>query len=410
MSKLRTFVIVGGGLAGGSAAATLRADGFDGRVVLVCHEHERPYHRPPLSKEYLRGEVAEDTLRVNEPALYKDQEIELRLGVAATALDANAQEVVLEGGERIAYDAALLATGSEPRRLELPGAELDGIHYLRTHPDADSLAAGLKDAARLVVIGGGWIGCEVAASARQLGKDVALVAPTRLLLERMLGEQLGAFYRDLHRDQGVDLRLENGVIGIEGAGRAERVLLADGATIECDLIVAGIGVTPRVDLAHGAGIEVENGVLVDGRLRTSAPAIFAAGDIASFPHPLYGGRRMRVEHWANAGDQGPFAARAMLGSSDVWRRVPYFFSDQYDVGMEFAGDLGDADHMVVRGDVASRELIAFWLAGDRLVAGMNVNVWDVSEPIQAIIAKGAPVDDAQLADADVSLAELAARD
>ena len=226
------------------------------------------------------------------------------------------------------------------------------MHYLRTHADSDALRAGLK-ATRVVVIGGGWIGCEVAASARQLGVEVTLVSPTRLLLEKQLGGKLGAFYRDVHHEHGVDLRLENAVTRIEGSARVERVALADGETIECDLVVAGIGVTPRIELARAAGIEVGDGVLVDGHLQTGAPGIFAAGDIANFAHPLYGNRRMRVEHWANAGDQGPFAARAMLGSSDVWQRVPYFFSDQYDVGMEFAGDLAEAERIVVRGDMAA---------------------------------------------------------
>jgi 3-phenylpropionate/trans-cinnamate dioxygenase ferredoxin reductase component len=375
--------------------------------VLVGSEREQPYHRPPLSKEYLRGEVDESKLRVNEPELYRDQEIELRLGTPVTSLDPGAKEVVLDGGERIAYDAALLATGSEPRRLTLPGAELDGVHYLRTHGDSDSLAAALKGATRVAVIGGGWIGCEVAASARQLGREVTLVAPSRLLLEKMLGNELGAFYRDVHHEQGVDLRLENAVTRIEGSGRAERIVLADGATIECDVVVAGIGVTPRVDLAREAAIEVGDGVPVDGRLETGTAGVFAAGDIANFAHPLYGDRRMRIEHWANAGDQGPFAARSMLGSSDVWQRVPYFFSDQYDVGMEFAGDLGDAERLVVRGDMASREFIAFWLAGDRLVGGMNVNVWDVSDAIQALISARAHVEDDALRDPAVSLTELA---
>jgi 3-phenylpropionate/trans-cinnamate dioxygenase ferredoxin reductase subunit len=408
MSNRRTYVIVGGGLAGGSAAATLRQDGFDGRVVLVGSEREEPYNRPPLSKEYLRGEADEDTLRVNEHSLYRDQEIELRLGVPVATIEAGTREIVLEGGERIAFDAALLATGSEPRALSLPGAELAGVHYLRTHPDSDSLAASLAKATRVVVIGGGWIGCEVAASARQLGVEVTLVSPTRLLLEKMLGGKLGAFYRDVHHDHGVDLRMENAVTAIEGSGKLVRVALADGETVECDLVVAGIGVTPRIELAQAAGIEVDNGVLVDGHLQSSEPAIFAAGDIANFPHPLYGDRRMRIEHWANAGDQGPFAARAMLGSNDVWQRVPYFFSDQYDVGMEFAGDLAEAERIIVRGDMATREFIAFWLAGDRLVAGMNVNVWDVSEPIQTLISQRTPVEDAALADPGVSLVELAA--
>jgi 3-phenylpropionate/trans-cinnamate dioxygenase ferredoxin reductase subunit len=227
-------------------------------------------------------------------------------------------------------------------------------------------------------------------------------------LEKVLGMELGGFYRDVHRDNGVDLMLESEAVRIEGAGTVERVATADGRTVECDAVVAGIGAAPRVGLAREAGIFVDNGVLVDGRLQTGAPGVFAAGDIASVPNPLYGGRRIRVEHWANALDQGPAAARAMLGSDDLWRRVPYFFSDQYDVGMEFAGDLGSADRLVLRGDLASREFIAFWLSRDHIVAGMNVNVWDVSEPIQTLISKNAVVDDEQLIDSDVSLEELAA--
>jgi 3-phenylpropionate/trans-cinnamate dioxygenase ferredoxin reductase component len=407
MSKRRTFVIIGGGLAGANAAATLREEGFDGRIVLLSSETEEPYHRPPLSKEYLRGELDESKLRVYEPARYGELEIELLLGRTVASLEPGAHELVLEDGERIAYDAVLLATGSEPRRLEVPGAELDGVHVLRTHANSDSLAAALAGSAGTVVIGAGWIGCEVAASARTLGVDVTIVAPQAVPLERVLGAQLGAFYGDVHREHGVRLLLGHELERVEGAGRVERVLLTDGTVIECDTVVAGIGATPRLALAQAARIETGNGVLVDGRLQTGAPDVFAAGDIANVPNATFGDRRIRVEHWANANDQGPAVARAMLGSDHRWDRVPYFFSDQYDVGMEFAGDLADADHLVLRGDPAGREFIAFWLQGPRLVAGMNVNVWDVSEPIQQIIASGGPVDEQQLIDPDVSLAELA---
>jgi 3-phenylpropionate/trans-cinnamate dioxygenase ferredoxin reductase component len=403
----RTFLIIGGGLAGAGAATTLRDEGFDGRVILVGSEPEEPYNRPPLSKEYLRGESDDDAIRVNPSARYREQEIDLRTGVTATRVDAAAQQVELEGGERIGYDALLLATGSEPRTLRLPGAELDGIRYLRTHPDSDRLHADLARKPRVAVVGGGWIGCEVAASARQLGCEVTIVEPQDTLLHAMLGPQLGAIYNDVHRDQGVTVRTGRGAKRIEGAGRAERVVLDDDSTIDCDLVVAGIGAAPRLGLAEAAGLAVENGVQVDGRLAASAPGVFAAGDIARFPNPIYGGRRIRIEHWANALDQGPFAARAMLGAPAAWAKVPYFFSDQYDVGMEFAGDLGDAERVVFRGDPASREFVAFWFAGERLVAGMNVNVWDVSDPIQAIIAAGGTVDERRLLDPDVPIADLA---
>jgi 3-phenylpropionate/trans-cinnamate dioxygenase ferredoxin reductase subunit len=401
-------VIVGGGLAGASAASTLREEGFDGRLVLISSEAEEPYHRPPLSKEYLRGELEEAKLRVHETVLYREQEIELRLATPVASLEPGPREIVLEGGERLGFDALLLATGSEPRALDGPGAELDGVHVLRTHRDSDALAAAFKGSSGVVVIGAGWIGCEVAASARMLGADVTLVAPNRVPLERVLGPRLGGMYGDVHREHGVQMLLEHAVERLEGGAHVERVVLADGTVIECDTVVAGIGAAPRVALAEAAGIAIENGVLVDAHLQSGAPGVFAAGDIANVPNPLYGGRRIRVEHWANANDQGPFAARAMLGSSDAWSRVPYFFSDQYDVGMEFAGDLTDADRVVVRGELESRELIAFWLQGERLVAGMNVNVWDVSEPIQKIIAAGAPVDERALLDPDVSLESLAA--
>ena len=401
----RMFVIVGGGLAGATAASTLRDEGFDGRIVLFSSEREEPYNRPPLSKEYLRGEDAE--LPVHPPAQYGEQEIELRLGETVAALEPDTRELVLEGGERIGYDALLLATGSEPHALTLPGAGLDGVHLLRTHPDSDALRAAFAGAPRVAVIGAGWIGCEVAASARTLGCEVTMVAPQAVPLERMLGTRLGGVYAAVHRAHGVRLLLEHEVAALEGADRVERMLLTDGTRIDCDVVVAGIGASPRISLAEAAGIAVDNGVLVDGRLATDAPGVFAAGDIANVPYPVYGGRRIRVEHWANAKDQGPAAARGMLGSTDAWNRVPYFFSDQYDVGMEFAGDLVDAERLVVRGDLDAPEAVVFWLAGDRLVAGMNLNVWDVSEPIQTLIARGGTVDAQALTDPDVSLVALA---
>ena len=341
MGNRRTFVIIGGGLAGATAAATLREEGFDGRIVLLSSEPEEPYHRPPLSKEYLRGELDAAKLRVHEPARYGELEIELLLGRTAASLEPGTHELVLEDGERIAYDAVLLATGSEPRRLEVPGSGLDGVHVLRTHADSDALAAALAGSAGIVVIGAGWIGCEVAASARTLGVDVTIVAPDAVPLARVLGAQLGGFYGDVHREHGVRMLLEHELEQVEGAGRVERVRLTDGTVIECDAVVAGIGATPRIELARAAGIETDNGVLVDARLQTGAPGVFAAGDIANVPNARFGDRRIRVEHWANANDQGPAAARAMLGSDHRWDRVPYFFSDQYDVGMEFAGDLGE---------------------------------------------------------------------
>ncbi|MGZ8650530.1 MAG: NAD(P)/FAD-dependent oxidoreductase [Solirubrobacteraceae bacterium] len=401
-----TFAIVGAGLAGAKTAETLREEGFDGRLVLLGAEDERPYERPPLSKDYLRGEAERAAAYVHEPGFYAEHEIELRTGTAVTALDVSARELELDGGERLGYDPLLLATGAEPRGLTIPGSELAGIHLLRTFADSDALRERLDAGGRLVVVGAGWIGSEVAASARQRGMDVTVVAPQSVPLERVLGREVGGVYRDLHRDHGVDLRMEAGVAGFEGAGRVERVVLRDGTGIDCDAVVVGAGATPRTGLAEAAGLAGENGVLVDARLETSAPCVFAAGDVANHLHPALG--RLRVEHWDNALHQGPGAARSMLGSQEPYARTPYFFSDQYDVGMEYTGHASGEDRVVFRGDPATREFIAFWVADGRVVAGMNVNVWDVAEAIGALIASGSRVDERGLADPGVPLAELAA--
>jgi 3-phenylpropionate/trans-cinnamate dioxygenase ferredoxin reductase subunit len=406
MSRDQTFVIAGASLAGAKAAETLREEGFDGRVVLVGSEHERPYERPPLSKDYLRGESEREKVYVHDAGFYAEREIELLAGRTATSLDASARQLTLDDGEALRYDRLLLATGAEPRRLALPGGDLDGVHYLRTVNDSDALRARLDRAGSVVVVGAGWIGAEVAASARQRGLDVTLVEPMSLPLERVLGTELGAIYRDIHRDQGVRLLLGTGVEAFEGSGAVERVRTSDGQALGCDFVVVGVGVAPRTGLAEAAGLDVDDGVVVDERLETSAPGVFAAGDVANAQHPFYG-ERIRVEHWANALNQGPAAARAMLGAADGYDTLPYFFSDQYDVGMEYAGFARNWDRVVFRGDPAGREFIAFWLVGDRVVAGMNVNVWDVTDDIQALIRARVAVDDARLADPDVPLTSLA---
>jgi 3-phenylpropionate/trans-cinnamate dioxygenase ferredoxin reductase subunit len=400
-----TFVIVGAGMAGGKAAETLREEGFDGRVVLLGAEPERPYERPPLSKDYLRGEAERDGVYLQEDAgWYEENEVQLRPSTAVESLDLAGRAVVLAGGERVGYDALLLATGAEPKRPPIPGAELDGVHVLRTFEDSDALRSVLDAGGRLVVVGGGWIGCEVAASARQRGLEVALVEPQSVPLEGVLGPELGAFYRDVHADHGVALHLGTGVEAIEGAGRAERVRTSDGTMLEADAVVIGVGVSPRTQLAEGV-LDVDDGILVDASLRASADGVFAAGDVANHDHPLFG--RLRVEHWANALEQGPSAARAMLGQDAVYERVPYFFSDQYDVGMEYAGHSAPGDEVVFRGDPATREFIAFWMRDGRVAAGMNVNVWDVNEHLQALVRSGASVDADRLRDPGVPLDELA---
>ena len=409
MTSDRTFVIVGASLAGAKAAEALRAEGFDERVVLIGAEDERPYERPPLSKDYLRGEAERATVYVHPQGFYTDHDIELRLGRTAVSVDVAGSELALDDGERLRYDRLLLATGAEPRRLSIPGGDLDGVLYLRSVADCDALRARLDQGGTVVVIGAGWIGAEVAASARQRGLEVTVIDPLTVPLERVLGTEVGAVYRDIHVDHGVHMLLGTGVEALEGATAVERVRTSAGRELECDFVIVGVGVQPRTGLAAQAGLALDNGILVDEHLQTSAPGVLAAGDVANAHHPFYG-ERIRVEHWANALHQGPVAARAMLGEPDVYDRLPYFFSDQYDVGMEYAGFARTWDRVVFRGDPATREFIAFWLTGDRVVAGMNVNVWDVIDPIQRLIGERVAVDDRRLADPDIPLVELAPAD
>jgi 3-phenylpropionate/trans-cinnamate dioxygenase ferredoxin reductase component len=400
------FVIVGAALAGGRAAAELRERGFDGDVVLVGAEPERPYERPPLSKDYLRGESERDKAYVHPEGYYREHDIDLRTETEVTAIDPGGGVVTLAGGEELAFDGLLLTTGAEPRRIPVAGAELGGIHYLRTLADCDVLRGLLVEGARVAVVGAGWIGSEVAASARQKGLEVTLIDPMNVPYETILGEEVGSFYRDVHASHGVKLLLGQGVETFEGQGTLERVRTTAGEIVECDFAVVGIGVVPRVELARDAGLEIDNGVVVDASLTTSAPNVFAAGDLANAWHPFFG-RHIRVEHWANALNQGPAAARAMLGEDVSYDRIPYFFSDQYDVGMEYSGSAPSWDEVVFRGDRDGGEFIAFWLEEGRVIAGMNVNVWDVNDQVQALIRSRREVDRAALASSDVSLEELA---
>jgi 3-phenylpropionate/trans-cinnamate dioxygenase ferredoxin reductase subunit len=408
MPKEDTFVIVGASLAGAKAAETLRSDGFDGRILLIGAERERPYERPPLSKDYLRGESPREKAYVHPEGFYAERDIELRTSTPVTEIDTTASEVVLQGGERLRYARLLLAIGAEPRRLPVPGAELEGVLYLRDLDDSDAIAERLGRGGKVVVIGAGWIGAEVGASARTKGLEVTIVEQASVPLERVLGPEVGAIYADIHRDHGVELVTGTGLEAFEGGRAVERVRLSDGRTIDCDFVVVGVGVAPRTGLAEAAGIETDNGILVSERLETSRPGTFAAGDVANAAHPFYR-RRIRVEHWANALNQGPAAARNMLGKQEPYERLPYFFSDQYDVGMEYSGYAMSWDEVVFRGDPAAREFIAFWLEGGRVVAGMNVNVWEVTDHIQALIRSGERVDVARLRDPDLPLEELGSR-
>jgi 3-phenylpropionate/trans-cinnamate dioxygenase ferredoxin reductase subunit len=397
MADPRTFVIAGAGMAGGKAALTLREEGFDGAVVLVGAEPHAPYERPPLSKDHLRGESEADAALIAPAAAYAEQGIELLTATEALALDAGARRLELSDGRSLSYDRLLIATGAVPRRPPIAGAELDGVHVLRTLDDCGVLQAVLKRGGPLAIVGGGWIGCEVAASARQLGVEVTLVEQAERPLERVLGPQLGDFYAEVHRSHGVNLVTGAAVAGIEGTGRVERLRLADGSAAECDAVLIAVGVAPATALAGSGGLAVDDGVLTDELLRTSAPGVFAAGDVASAAHPRYG-RRIRVEHWANALEQGPAAARSMLDRGAPYDALPYFFSDQYDVGMEYVGLHGPQDRVVLRGTPSPEGFQAFWVGADgRIVAGMHVNDWDAIEPIKRLVGDGATAE--ALADA-----------
>jgi 3-phenylpropionate/trans-cinnamate dioxygenase ferredoxin reductase component len=400
------FVIVGASLAGAKAAEELRADGFDGQVILIGAEPERPYERPPLTKDYLRGETEREKAYVHPDDFYARHEIELVAGVTVTAIEPGQSRLTLADGRRIGYDKLLLTTGAQPRRLDVPGAGLDGIYYLRTLADCDLLRERLAAGGRVAVAGAGWIGSEFAASARQRGLEVTVIDPQMLPNERIFGSETGAFYRDIHAQHGVTMLLGDGIDAFEGNGAIAAVRTTSGRRIECDFAVVGVGVLPRTGLATDAGLQTGNGITVDATLRTSAPDIFAAGDVADAWHPFYQ-RPVRVEHWANALHQGPAAAQAMLGQPISYDRIPYFFSDQYDVGMEYSGFAPQWDEVVFRGDTEDGEFIAFWLRDARVVAGMNVNVWDVNDHIQALIAARQPVTAAALADPDTPLDSLA---
>jgi len=401
----QTFIIVGASLAGAKAAEELRGRGFDGRIVLIGAEPERPYERPPLTKDYLRGESPREKAYVHEANFYTEHEIELLTSRRVATLDPGASRITLADGRELGFDRLLLATGAEPRRISTPGADLEGVHSLRTLADCDQLRDRIGAGGHVVVVGAGWIGSEFAASARQRGLEVTVIDPLALPNERVFGPEIGSFYRDVHAQHGVELLLGDGVEAFEGDAAIARVRTASGRVVDCDFAVVGIGVMPRVELAEHAGLEVDDGVLVDEQLQTSAPGVFAAGDIARAWHPFFG-ERIRVEHWANALNQGPAAARAMLGEPVSYDRIPYFFSDQYEVGMEYSGHAPQWDEVVFRGDRNDGEFIAFWLQDGRVIAGMNVNVWDVNETVQTLIRSRQAVDVGALTDSDTPLESL----
>ena len=403
-----TYVIVGASLAGAKAAETLREEGFSGGVVLLGEETERPYERPPLSKGYLLGKEEKSSAYVHDEGWYAQNEVDLRLGTSVTGLDVGARRVLLADGGPVSYDRLLLTTGAVPRRLSAPGGDLDGVLYLRWMQDSERLGTALRGGGTVVIVGAGWIGLEVAAAAREFGCAVTVVEPEPGPLYRHLGPELGSVFTSLHTEHGVTFRFEESVTELRGSGGSVReAVTSAGAVLPADIVVVGIGAVPATSLASGAGLDVGNGVIVDAGLHSSAPDVFAAGDVANSYHPLLG-RHVRVEHWANALNGGPAAARSMLGQGVSYDPVPYFFSDQYDLGMETAGlpEPGSYDEVVYRGDRDAREFIAFWLSGGAVVAGMNVNVWDVTDDIQSLIRSKRQVDAARLADPSTPLTDV----
>jgi 3-phenylpropionate/trans-cinnamate dioxygenase ferredoxin reductase subunit len=403
-----SYVIVGAGLAGAKAAESLRSAGFTGSITMIGDEPHAPYERPGLSKGYLAGRTDKEELFVHPGDWYAANDVALLTGVAATEIDRGGHEVVLADGRRIGYDKLLIATGSSPRHLDVPGADLQGVHYLRTISDSERIRDGLRTGGKVVVVGAGWIGLETAAAARAAGLEVTLLEVADLPLVRVLGPEVAQVFADLHTEQGVRAVFGAKVAELVGDdGHVVGVRLDDGTVVDADLVLVGVGITPNTQLAQAAGLEVDNGIVVDEHLRTSDPDIFAVGDVANAFHPGLD-RRIRVEHWANALNQPAVAATSMRGEDAVYDRLPYFYSDQYDMGMEYTGyvEPGGYDRVVFRGDPAGGEYIVFWVGDGRVLAGMNVNVWDVTDDIKALIGAGRGVDLDALADPATPLSAL----
>lgn len=405
-------VVVGGGVSAARAVETLRDENYAGPLTVLAAEPRLPYDRPPLSKQVLKGDDKPDSVFCHDEAWYTDRDVEVRLGARAVSLDAGAHRVTTEDGAEVPYDKLLLATGSRVLSLRVPGADLDGVVTLRTLEDSVALRDRLTTRPRVVVIGAGWIGMEAAAAARKHGCDVKVVSPAAPLV-RVLGDPMSRVFARAHRENDVDLVLHAGIQALRGDERVEAVVTTDGRVFEADLVLVGIGVLPNAELAVEARLEVTDvpgapSVVVDRHLRTSDPDIFAVGDVTAWPCQPLGGRLIHVEHWANAYDGAPVAARSMLGHDVTHDVLPFFWSDQFDIGMEYAGHVADpatAD-LVTRGDVEAREFMAFWLVDGKVEAGMHINVWDTIDDVQALIRSRRTLDPHRLADPDVPLAEV----
>lgn len=408
MTSSESIIIVGGGLTAATAAETLRGEGFDGSIQILGAESHLPYSRPPLSKEYFTGKAERQTIFVHPAAWYAENGIEIESGIPVVSIDPAKHLVVLPDDRRVAYDKLLLATGASPRKVTVPGATAEGIHYLRTVEDSERLHEVLAEGGHtLVVVGAGWIGLEVASAARGFGNSVTMIGREPIPLQGPLGDELGSMFQELHESNGVVFRLPSDLVSFdEMEGRVTGVV-TDRETLPADLVVVGVGAIPNVQLAETAGLTIENGIAVDAALHTSAEDVFAAGDVANAYHPVVK-QRMRNEHWANAIASGTVAAKSMLGQKVVFDDIPYFYTDQFDLGMEYSGyaPLTRGAEVVYRGDRAKREVIAFWVNDGAVVAGMNVNIWDVNEDVQALIRSARQIDVAKLADPSVPLGEV----
>jgi 3-phenylpropionate/trans-cinnamate dioxygenase ferredoxin reductase component len=398
------IVIIGAGLAAAKAAIALRENGHEGAITIVGDEEHPPYERPPLSKDLLMGKSGFDDAVVEPATWYDEHDARLLTGRAVERLEPKQHRVELSDGEVLTYDKAILATGARPRVLDIPGAEL--ARTLRRVEDSDALRESIASASSMVVIGGGWIGLEVTAAAREAGVDVVVLEAAPMPLQRALGDEMAGYFAELHRKHGVDLRTSTGVDSISGAestGAAPFTVEAGGDELVADLVLIGVGAVPNTELAEAAGLVVGNGVVVDERFTTSDPDVLAIGDVARAQNTALD-ESVRVEHWDNAIKQGKAVARVLLGQDVVYDWQPYFYTDQYDLGMEYVGYSDPSHDVVVRGDRSTGEFIAFWLDGQKLTAGMNVNVWDVNDDIRALC--GRTVDRERLADPDVPLTAL----
>jgi 3-phenylpropionate/trans-cinnamate dioxygenase ferredoxin reductase subunit len=399
------YVIVGASLAGATAAVTLRQEGADGTITLIGAEPGPPYERPPLSKTYLRGETPFEKALVRPPAFYEENGIETIFGCRATRIDPSARFVELEDRRRVPFDRLLIATGGRNRRVSIAGADLDGVYSLRTVQDADRIRAEIVAGRRVVVVGMGFIGSEVAASLRQKELDVVAIEPSKTPLVRVLGEDVGQCLADLHRAHGVRTVFEDTVVAFEGNRRVERVLTKKGQRFECDFVVVGIGIEPSVDALNGSGIHLDNGIVVDEYCQTDVSGIYAAGDVANHYHPLFT-RRIRVEHWQNAIKQGAAAARNMLGRHVAYDEVHWFWSDQYDANLQYAGFHSSWEQLVVRGRLDSDSFLACYVNGGRIDAAIAFNRAKELRRVIPLIRARRPIDLEQLRDESVDLRSL----